>query len=76
MLQRTREGPYEGVPAHAVVYQVVSRDLRPKQPSTDLDDPFEVIFSDLYKQCWARDLEERPTSLDIVNAIKLWLENM
>ncbi|KAL8578165.1 hypothetical protein ACOMHN_051720 [Nucella lapillus] len=73
---RTRQGPYEGVPAHTMVYQVVSKDLRPRLPSDDEDSPFEVVFSDLYTQCWARSTQDRPTSLDVVHAVGLWLEYM
>ncbi|XP_076441142.1 serine/threonine-protein kinase mos-like [Babylonia areolata] len=73
---RTRQGPYEGVPAHAVVYQVVSNDLRPRLPSEDEDNPFEVIFADLYTQCWASSGDDRPSSLHIVHTIDLWLEYM
>ncbi|XP_070194172.1 serine/threonine-protein kinase mos-like [Littorina saxatilis] len=86
---RTRRGPYEGLPPHAVVYQVVSNNLRPRRPpikDVDVDDdkdddkdddnPFEVLFCDLYTQCWAGAREDRPTSLDIVHAVGLWMEHV
>ena len=75
-LQRTRQGPYDGVPAHAVVYQVVSNNRRPNRPCDDHENPFEVIFSDLYTQCWSGEERDRPTSLEVVHAVGLWLDHM
>lgn len=91
--QQTRSGPYEGVPAHAVVFQVVAKHLRPLHlrgaglPQDDGaddggkvmegdHDPFEVLFSDLYQQCWAPAVGDRPTSLEVVHVIGMWLEHV
>nr|KAG5710309.1 hypothetical protein BaRGS_009025 [Batillaria attramentaria] len=82
---QSRSGPYEGVPVHSVVFQVVARHLRPQHRSAasldadnddSSDDPFELVFSDLYTQCWAPAVEDRPTSLEVVHVIGLWMENL
>ncbi|XP_041357779.1 serine/threonine-protein kinase mos-like [Gigantopelta aegis] len=65
-----RENPYGDQNQHMVIFCVVSQNLRPSLPDVK-DDPFESMYQDLYTQCWRALPEDRPTSGDLLNILKL-----
>ncbi|XP_050403259.2 serine/threonine-protein kinase mos [Patella vulgata] len=67
----SRETPYSNQNQHVVIFSVVSKHLRPPHPDVG-DDPFELLYQELYTQCWSANPETRPTSRDLVELLKQW----
>ncbi len=72
----TRETPYQGEgDQHAIIFQVVSRGRRPRLPvSEDQEEPRDVAYIDLFVQCWAQEVGERPEALQLLQIVKVWHE--
>nr|XP_018918072.1 PREDICTED: serine/threonine-protein kinase mos [Bemisia tabaci] len=55
---QTRETPYHGLVQDAIIYKVVSQDLRPPPRNTT---QFDLEYSSIYQNCWCAHPSKRPT---------------
>jgi proto-oncogene serine/threonine-protein kinase mos len=65
----TREYPYDGENPHVIIYQIVSRNLRPQYPqcmvTSAVDESFEFVYKGIVEKCWSAEPSERFTATKI-----------
>ncbi|ESO86718.1 hypothetical protein LOTGIDRAFT_194882, partial [Lottia gigantea] len=66
----SREIPFANQNQHVVIFSVVSKKLRPTPPDVG-DDPFDLLYQELYTQCWSALPDERPSSKELVETLSL-----
>jgi len=67
-----RESPYGSENEHVVIFSVVAYGQRPKHPQINDSDAFELCYRDLYSQCWEALPDNRPSSDELVEVLKIW----
>lgn len=73
----SKDNPYGNENQHVVIFGVVAYGLRPKHPETvDISEPFEMLYRELYSQCWEADSDKRPSARDLVDVLKTWSSHM
>lgn len=73
---RSRETPFSNQNQHVVIFGVVANGMRPHDPEPEEDDPFELSFKDLYRQCWSSCPLDRPSARELVELLDIWKNNM
>lgn len=70
--------PYPGLHPHTAVFGIVAFGRRPPVPeileSGDLQEQFDLHYSEDMKSCWSGDSSVRPTAETVLNRMVVWLE--
>ncbi|XP_014773578.1 serine/threonine-protein kinase mos [Octopus bimaculoides] len=68
----SRKVPFEYENPHVIIYKVVTDNLRPKEIDS-LKTSKDLAYVTLYKQCWDRKPQDRPTFEGLVETFNTWV---